>query len=185
MEKFQNPAHQFVGAWQVHSHDWHEFSSVPTDFEKQIAVEASYLPVGQKIQINSIGLSFMPGNYNSKKMNFDGPVGETLEITFLTPFKRDLCRGYWSYLCIEDTVDYIKNFMIVEIVEWDVSDQARRLMWPNVKPVEYRLVDLSKSHNINAWFDKEGDIIFPVVIDGQSRRGRDFGILGVRLKRVN
>ncbi|MCE3607080.1 hypothetical protein LXA47_26275 [Massilia sp. P8910] len=185
VKKFENPAFQFVGTWSVVAYDWREFKSIPIDLNKQLSTRASSFPIGQKIRIKWTGLSFMPGNYNTEKMNFDGPIGEALEITILTPYEKDLCIGYWSYLCKEDPENYVRNFMIVEIEKWDSADRLTRSIWPDVKPVEYSLVDFSKSHNIDVWFDKHGDIILPINIDGKSTRGKNFGILGVRLKRMN
>ncbi|MDQ1924212.1 hypothetical protein [Massilia pseudoviolaceinigra] len=184
MKKFKNPANQFVGTWCVYDHDWREFLTVPIDLEKQMLKEAGSFPVGQAIRIERTGLSYMPGNYNSEKMNFDGPIGEALEVTVLTPFEKDLCKTYWSDLCAQHPKNYMMNFMIVEIVKWDAEDRARRSMWPSVKPIEYHLVDFSKSHNIDAWFDRQGDMILTIYMDGQSKDGKGNGIMGVRLKRM-
>jgi hypothetical protein len=185
VKKFENPALQFEGTWRVDAYDWREFKGVPADLVNQLQVRAASFPIGQKIRFKWSGLSLMPGNYNPKEMEFDGPVGETLEVTILAPFENELCKGYWSYLCNLQQKNYVKSFMIVEIEKWDTADPEKRLMWPDIKPVEYSLVDFSKSHNIDAWFDKQGDMIFPIIVDGQSKRGADYGTLGVRLKRIN
>ncbi|CUI05986.1 hypothetical protein BN2497_6749 [Janthinobacterium sp. CG23_2] len=125
----------------------------------------------------------MPGNYNSEKMDFDGPIGEVVKMSFLTPLEEGFCKGYWENLCTDRPINYTVSFMIVDIVKWKGIDRYKTRNWPDVAPVEYRLVDLSKTHNVDAWVARNGDLIFPIYIDGKSKNGTNFGMLGVRLKR--
>ncbi|ATQ73123.1 hypothetical protein CR152_00320 [Massilia violaceinigra] len=145
---------------------------------------AGAFPIGQKIRMESAGLSLMPGNYNFEKMDFDGPIGEVIEMSFLMPFEKNFCKDYWEHLCTDRPINYTVSFMIVDIVKWKGIDRYETRSWPDVTPVEYRLVDLSKTHNIDAWVARNGDLIFPIYIDGKSKNGSNFGILGVRLKRM-
>ncbi|MDM5177976.1 hypothetical protein PO883_12320 [Massilia sp. DJPM01] len=183
VRKFENPALQFAGTWRVDSYDFHEFKEVPPNIESQLITHAGALPIGQKIRMEWTGLSLMPGNYNSEKMDFDGPIGEVMKMTFLMPLGKNFCKDYWEHLCTDRPINYTVSFMIVDIVKWKGVDRNNKMSWPDVVPVEYRLVDLSKTHNVDAWVARNGDLIFPIYIDGKSKNGSNFGMLGVRLKR--
>lgn len=181
VKKFENPAIQFVGTWQVTSHDSREFSEVPHDLARQLRENAAAFPIGMRIRFEWSGAAGMPGGIDLKTMEFTGPIGETLTMTILHPHQRKLCGGYWDHICDRDK-DYVNQLMIVQIEEW--NDQEKMSMWPEIIPMEYSLVHLAKTYSFNAWIAKNGDMVFPVALDGRSRDGSEFGIMGIYLKKI-
>ncbi|MDQ1834943.1 hypothetical protein [Massilia scottii] len=184
MKNFESPAVQFVGSWRVEAYDFREFTSPPADFDAQLRGNAASFPVGQMLKVESAGAAVMPGTYNTEKMKFDGPTGETLRVTFLTPLEKNLCKGYWEFICSGGESEYEKNFMIVEISRWDADDIKSAKMWPNVKQLNYSWVSLSKQHSFNIWVAKDGELILPIFLEGKAKDGKEFGFMGVRLKRI-
>ncbi|MFB9246098.1 hypothetical protein IV454_06295 [Massilia antarctica] len=183
MKKFKNPAFQFVGSWSVEAYDFREFIGVPTDLDLQLQERAAAFPVGQTLKIDWTGVAVMPGNYNTEKMKFDGPIGETLSITFLTPLEKKLCNGYWDFVCSGGTAEYVKDFMIVEINKWDADDMKMAPMWPEAKHVNYSLVSLSKQHSFDVWVAHGGKLILPIFLDGKAKNGKTYGLMAVILRR--
>lgn len=185
MRKFTNPAAQFVGTWRVEAYDFREFLAVPDNLATQLEDSAASFPVGQKLKIDSTGAAVMPGTYNTEKNRFEGPVGETLLLTFLPPLEKTLCKGYWSSVCDGDVSETEKDFMIIEIYRWHADDIKLAKMWPEVKHLTYSLVSLNKQHSFKVWVAKNGKLILPIFIDGKSKEGKPFGDMGVILKRID
>lgn len=185
MKKFENPAVQFVGTWRVEAYDFREFSSMPTDLNVQLKEKAASFPVGQRLKIESDGTVGMPGTYNTDKMKFEGPVGEALSITFLAPLEKQLCIGYWDFVCSGGPAGLVEDFMIVEIYKWRTEDIKNAKLWRNVKPVSYSWVSLSKQHSFDVWGTREGNLILPIFLKGKGVEGKEFGFMGVVLKRIH
>lgn len=185
MKKFENPAMQFVGVWRVDSHDFREFIRVPVDLDEQLQESAASFPVGQSLKIERHGEVVMPGTFNTDTMEFEGPVGEELSIKFLTPLNKRLCTGYWDFVCSGGKSEQVKNFMITDIRKWDADDIRSAKLWRGVKHVDYSWVSLNKSHSFTAWVTREGNIILPIFLKGEGKEGRNFGFMGVILKRVD
>ncbi|UOD31883.1 hypothetical protein INH39_09530 [Massilia violaceinigra] len=182
VKKFKNPAMQFVGTWEVKSHDFREFYGFPEDLERQLQERVSAFPVGMHIRFEWTGSAGMPGGIDLKTMQFSGPIGETLSMTILYPDLKKLCGGYWDFICDKNKA-YSNNLMIVQIEKWSV--QEREAIWPEIVPIEYSLVHLAKTYSFDAWIAKNGDMVLPIVLDGRSRDGDGFGIMGVYLEKTN
>ncbi|NHZ94891.1 hypothetical protein [Massilia sp. CCM 8734] len=184
MRKFTNPTAQFVGTWRVEAHDFREFFAGPDNLAIQLENQAASFPVGQKLKIESTGAAVMPGTYNTEKNRFEGPVGETLLFTFMSPLEENLCKGYWNSVCGGGVSETEKDFMIVEIYRWHADDIKLAKMWPEVKHVTYSLVSLNKQHSFKVWMTKSGKLILPIFLEGKSKEGKPFGDMGVILKRI-
>ncbi len=191
-KKFKNPAFQFEGTWRVDSYDFREFVAVPDNLESKLKDEAAAFPVGQRIRFTWTGSAVMPGNIDPTTMKFSGPTGETLEMTLLQPFEKELCkRNHWDYLCGKWKKDYSDELMIDDITNWTRSIPPEYVkVWKDVKSLQYSLVHLGKSYHFDARIVKNGDIFILITIEGLVKgRGNAFdtmgvGDMGVRLKRI-
>ncbi|HEX8612065.1 MAG TPA: hypothetical protein VF800_12325 [Telluria sp.] len=185
MKRFENPAIQFIGSWHVDAYDFREFLEVPTDLEKQIKEYPASFPIGQILKIDWHGAVVMPGTINPQTGRSEGPVGEELSISFIPPLEKNLCAGYWDFVCKEGANGYVRSFMITEIYKWDAKDIRIANMWPEVKHVSYVLVALSKSHSFETWVTNKGQVVLPITLAGKTKNGKPFGVMGVILKRVD
>lgn len=182
VKKFENPAMQFLGTWEVKSHDFREFYGFPENLASQLQERASAFPIGMRIRFEWTGSAGMPGGIDLKTMQFTGPIGETMSMTILYPYLKKLCGGYWDFIC-DKNKDYSNNLMIVQIEKWSVRE--REEMWPEIVPMEYSFAHLAKTYSFDAWVAKNGDLVFPIVLDGRSRDGDGFGIMGICLKKTD
>lgn len=185
MKKFENPAFQFIGSWRVDTYDFREFEEIPTDLNRQLREDAASFPVGQILRIDWHGAVVMPGTFNTETNKFEGPVGEELSISFMPPLQKNLCTGYWDFICSDGPSGYIKSFMIAEIYKWRKDDVRIAKMWPEVRHVSYNFVALSKSHSFETWTTNKGQLILPITLAGKAKNGKPFGVMGVILKRVD
>lgn len=184
-KKFENPALQFEGTWQVDSYDFREFEEVPNNINEQLLKEAGAFPIGQRIQFVSAGRSVMPGTFDTATKKFTGLIGETLEMILVQPYVKNLCQGHWDFVCVNRKENYSTEFMIVNVLNWKNGIPVSYAdIWSDVKSTQYQLTQLNKNASFDVWFAKSGDMIIPLVIEGRIKGGGEASTMGVRLKRV-
>jgi hypothetical protein len=183
-KKFSSPAQQFAGTWQVDRHDFREFSAPQDDVAAKLAREAAVLPVGQKVRIERTGSAALPGSIDPVSMKLAGPVGETLAMTILQPFEARLCDGFWSFVCEGPKKDYRDELIITEAEKWHRHVAERTAQWPDIHPISYTLVDMGKTYVLSAWVARNGELVFPVLLDGPAIDGSGSGFMAVYLKRI-
>lgn len=183
-KKFESPAQQFAGTWQVARHDFREFNAPQENVAARLEREAAVLPVGQTVRIERTGAAALPGSIDPVSMKQVGPVGETLSLTLLRPFAKGLCDGFWSIACKDATKDYREELIITEAEKWQRHVAERTAVWPEILPISYTLVDMGKSYVITAWVARNGDLVFPVLLEGPAKDGSDSAFMAVHLKRI-
>lgn len=183
-KKFESPAQQFAGTWQVDSHDFREFTAPQENVAAKLEREAGVLPIGQKVRFERTGSAALPGSIDPVSMKQVGPVGETLALTILQPFEKRLCDGFWSFVCDGPKKDYRDELIITEAEKWHRHVAERTAVWPDINPISYTLADMGKTYVLTAWVARNGDLVFPVLLDGPAKDGSDSAFMAVRLKRV-
>ena len=181
--RYVNPALQFATTWRVDSYDLRNFTGEVRDIDAKMVEKAGFFPIGQHIRFEAGGEVVLPGSIDPVTMTAHGPTGPELEMTILQPFEKKLCSGYWKYVCDENS-DYHRSFMISEISRWSRYYQERLVTWADVKPVSYTVMGLNKSHHLEIWFAKNGDLMIALHLDSPTKDGSDSGLMAVRLKAV-
>ena len=192
--KFENPAQKFEGTWRVERHDYREFAVAPADAATQFQNEAAAFPIGQRLRFEHTGSAALPGGIDPVTMRHTGPIGDTLRMTLLAPFAKELCSSKsWSQVCGgENHKEYSDELMIDEIVNWTKETPTEYAsVWSDLLPLQYSMLHMAKTYHFKARLARNGDQYLMVTINGRAK-GRGIASdsdakadVGILLKPIN
>lgn len=168
------------GTWEVKRYDFRDFEqrgeAVPQDLEERLnanrSLVAGSLPIGQRVQIKTLGPTAISGTLNPETLKPDLPLFEGVSFTVLPPYNPSLCgRAAWSHLCGSPEPDE-RDMVITEVIPWGEQGSPRKEWWPEVRPVTYTLVSVDKLLMLNLWQAKDGSILLENSVAGSGAGGQ-------------